>query len=61
MDDTLVFAITLEDLQMKALEKMSRTLSDDEISTAKKGLEWGLLTGIDTVYNTLFFDMLENN
>ena len=56
----LVFAITLEDLQSESLEKIGRTLTDQEIYIAKKGLEFGLLTDIDTVYKTIFTEMIDN-
>jgi hypothetical protein len=56
--DDLVFYISKADVQENALEKIGRELTDDEIDTAKKGLEWGLLTDIDMVYNSIFFDML---
>ena len=54
----IVFAITKEDLQYEAKEKIGRELTDEEIHIAKKGLEFGLLTDIDTVYNTIFFEMI---
>lgn len=57
--DKLVFSITLEDLQSEALEKIGRTLTDEEILAAKKGLEFGLYTDIDTVYATIFCEMIE--
>ena len=57
--DKLVFSITLEDLQSAALEKIGRTLTEEEILIAKKGLESGLLFDIDTVYKTIFFEMIE--
>ena len=56
--DELIFAITLKDLQSEALEKIGRTLTVDEIQIAKDGLENGLLTDIDTIYNTIFFEMI---
>ena len=56
----LVFAITLEDLQSESLKKIGRTLTDQEIYIAKKGLEFGLLTDIDTVYKTIFTEMIDN-
>ena len=43
-----------ENIQSVALERLGRTLSDDELLTAKKGLEWGLLTDIDAVYSAIF-------
>lgn len=56
--DKLVFSITLEDLQSEALEKIGRTLTEEEILVAKKGLESGLLTDINTVYATIFREMI---
>lgn len=49
-----LFTIAVEDIQSVALERLGRTLSDDELLTAKKGLEWGLLTDIDAIYSTIF-------
>ncbi|MCC7210507.1 MAG: hypothetical protein IT451_01525 [Candidatus Brocadia sp.] len=54
----LVFSITLEELQSKALEKIGRTLTDEEIQVARKGLEFGLYTDINTVYTTIFSEMI---
>lgn len=56
--DKLVFSITLEELQSKALEKIGRTLTDEEIQVARKGLEFGLYTDINTVYTTIFSEMI---
>ncbi len=54
----LVFSITLEDLQSEALRIIGRTLTDEEVYIAKKGVESGLMTDIDTVYRTIFFEMI---
>jgi|WetSurMetagenome_2_1015567.scaffolds.fasta_scaffold141637_2 hypothetical protein len=54
----IVFSICIEDLQNEAIEKMGRMLTDDEIAVAKKGLEMGILTDIDSIYNTIFFEMI---
>ena len=56
----IIFAITKEDLQFEAKEKMGRELTDEEIRIAKKGLEWGLLTDIETVYRTIFKEMIND-
>lgn len=53
-----VFSITIDDLQAEALKKIGRELNDEEIEVAKKGLMWGLMTDIDTVYNTIFNEMI---
>jgi hypothetical protein len=55
----IIFSITLEDIQIEANEKIGRALNEDELLIAKKGLESGLLTGIDTVYNTIFTEMIK--
>jgi len=49
--------ITLEDVQNEALEKIGRVLTDEEIDIVKKGMEFGLLTGIDTICRTIFSEM----
>ena len=49
-----LFTIAVEDIESVALERLGRALSDDELLTAKKGLEWGLLTDIDAVYSAIF-------
>jgi hypothetical protein len=58
MDDNIVFVITKEDLQFEAKKKIGRELTDEEIDIARTGLEWGLLTDIGTVYNTIFSEMI---
>ena len=52
-----LFTIAVGDIQSVALERLGRTLSDDELLIAKKGLEWGLLTDIDAVYSAIFDDI----
>lgn len=53
-----VFVITIEDLQFESKEKLGRELNEEEILIAKKGLQNGLLTNIDVVYNTIFSEMI---
>ena len=55
-----LFTIAVEDIESVALERLGRTLSDDELLTAKKSLEWGLLTDIDAVYSAIFDEVIEN-
>lgn len=54
-----VFAISLEDLQAEAREKIGRELTEEEVLVAKGGLESGLLTDIDTIYSTIFSEMIK--
>jgi hypothetical protein len=58
MENEIIFAVTKEDLQFEAKRKIGRELTDEEIDIARKGLNWGLLTGIDFVYDTIFFEMI---
>ena len=57
-DNNIVFSITLEDLQIEANSLIGRSLTEEEIDIAKNGLEWGLLSDIDTVYKTIFLEMI---
>ncbi len=59
--DDLLFYISKETLQYEALQKIGRYLTEEELEISKKGLEWGLMTDIDTVYNTILFEMIQNN
>ncbi len=45
-----IFKIYEYEIQEFAEERFGRHLSESELSTAKKCLEFGLLTDIDTVY-----------
>lgn len=54
----VIFAITKEDLQFEAREKIGRELNDEEVLIARKGLESGLLTDINSIYNTIFSEMI---
>ncbi|GJH40227.1 hypothetical protein RCZ04_07770 [Capnocytophaga sp. HP1101] len=55
--DNPLFIITESDVQFEAQERLGRNLNDDELLIAKKGLEWGLLTDIDTVYGAIFSEI----
>ncbi|MCK4360017.1 MAG: hypothetical protein KAW92_15005 [Candidatus Cloacimonetes bacterium] len=57
--DEILFYISKETIQYEALEKIGRYLTEDELEIAKEGLEWGLMTDIDSVYNTIFFEMIQ--
>lgn len=55
----IIFAITKEDLQYQAIEKIGRQLTDEEMLIAKKAIEWGVGESIGIVYNTIFSEMIE--
>ena len=56
--EDILFYISKESLQYEAMQKIGRYLTDEELNIAKKGLEWGLMTDIDTVYNAIMFEMI---
>lgn len=54
-----VFSINEDDVQIEAKEKIGRKLTADEMQIAKKGLEYGLMTGIDIIYRTILLEMIK--
>jgi len=56
--EDLLFYVTKEDVQFEALEKIGRELNEDELDIAKEGLDWGLMTSINSVYDTILFEMI---
>jgi hypothetical protein len=59
--DDILFYISKETLQYEAMQKIGRSLTEEELDVAKKGLEWGLMTDIDTVYNAILFEMIKKD
>ena len=57
--DDLLFGITKEDVQIRAMEKIGRRLTEDELKVAEDGLEWGLLFDIDAVYSAIFDEFID--
>ncbi len=47
-----IFEISIEWVQEEAKKLIGRKLTDDEISSVKKGIESGLLFDIETVFKT---------
>jgi len=58
-NEELLFYITKKTMQNEVLEKIGRYLTENELSIAEKGLEWSLSFDIDTVYNTILFEMIK--
>ncbi|HOV98658.1 MAG TPA: hypothetical protein PK595_03685 [Bacteroidota bacterium] len=55
----ILFSITTEDLQSRAIEKIGRKLTQEEIEIARDRLENALLFDIDTVYKSIFSEMIK--
>jgi len=58
--EDVIFYILKETILDEAMLKIGRYLTEEELDIAKDGLEWGLMTGIDTVYDTILFEMIQN-
>jgi hypothetical protein len=46
-------------MQNEAQERIGRRLTEDELYVAKKGLDSGILTGIDIIYETILKEMIK--
>jgi hypothetical protein len=55
--EILVYKLTVGDLQIEAQERLGRLLNDDEISRAKKILEFSLSETRNPVYDEVFEDL----
>jgi len=47
-----IFKVKIRDIQETAKKIIGRELTDIELQTAKKGVESGLLTGLDEILKT---------
>ena len=60
MDNELLYAITVDDLQNEAMERIGRRLSEEEIISCKDYFDWGLNTAsVDIIYNTIFTEEIK--
>ena len=51
-----IFEISYEWVQQEAEQLIKRRLTEEELYSVKKGIEWGLLTDIDTVFSTAILE-----
>lgn len=47
-----IFEVSVEWVQLEAEKLVNRRLTDEELYSVKKGIEWGLLADIDTIFST---------
>ena len=52
-----LFEITIETAQAEAMDRIGRELTKDELHSVRKGLEWGLTTSIDGIWDAIFDDL----
>ena len=52
MDGENLYSISIEDVQLYAVEKTGRRLTDDELRSVEKGLRHGLNIGFEVILDT---------
>jgi len=55
-----IFKISFSEVQEEAQQIIGRKLSEEELHVVKKGIEWGLLTDIDTVLHAAIEQAVEH-
>ncbi|MBU4299380.1 hypothetical protein KJ636_05030 [Patescibacteria group bacterium] len=60
-NNEIIFSVTVEELQNKAVNRIGRKLTDNELYTASKGIECGLSFDIETVFQTAIEESIEKN
>ena len=58
-ENEIIFKITKEWIQIESNQLIGRDLTDDELYTVKKCIEWGLLTDIDIVFKTAIYEAIK--
>lgn len=59
--EELIFSITKDWIQKESIQLIGRSLTECELQTVKKCIEWGLLTDIDTVFKTAIREAVKNS
>ena len=59
--DEIIFSITKDWIQKESDQLIGRNLTECELYTVKKCIEWGLLTDIDTVFKTAIYEAIKNS
>lgn len=59
--NNIAFIVTTEDIQQESVRWIGRKLTDEELYTAKKGIDWGLSFDIDTVFKAAIYEAVDKN
>ena len=57
----VLYPITVDDLQNDAIKRIGRKLTDDELYTAEKCVEWGLSSVMDITLKSAIEEAVEKN
>lgn len=59
--EKMAFVVTVGDIQQESVRLIGRNLTDEELETAIKGIDWGLSTGIYIVFKAAIDQAVELN
>lgn len=60
-NNEIVFSVSVVELQNEAVNRIWRELTEDELNTAKNGIESGLSFDIETVFAAAIDEAVEEN
>ena len=60
-NNKVIYPITVGDLQNEAINRIGRKLTDNELYTAKKCVEWGLSSVVDITLRSAIDEAIDKN